>query len=127
MRIWIYVRRTVAVYQLLAGVFGGLRVFHNAGVFLGLEHGKVALLLSVIFLVVLPCWAGIWLWTAKGPSPWRKLFPSLVMQIMQIIWFGVRRRKYIKVACGGANQYDIVHEDLRCSLSKACYGFTVLG
>ena len=38
-----------------------------------------------------------------------------------------RRRKYIKVACGGANQYDIVHEDLRCSLSKACYGFTVLG
>jgi len=39
----------------------------------------------------------------------------------------VRRRKYIKVACGGANQYDIVHEDLRCSLSKACYGFTVLG
>jgi len=39
----------------------------------------------------------------------------------------LRRRKYIKVACGGANQYDIVHEDLRCSLSKACYGFTVLG
>ena len=94
MKLWAYVPRAISVYQFLIGILGILFVIINASGFLEIEHGKADLLLWIFLLGILPCYAGLSLWSERAGSSWRRLFPSLIFQTLQSIWFSVKGLSY---------------------------------
>lgn len=91
-------RKAIAVYLFLSVTLGLIRIQAQFHLLFGMDYGLLHFILWVLFILVFPCWASIWLWGGRESTSWRRLFPAIIMQALQIVLLSTYRYWSLAVA-----------------------------